>query len=179
MLLATSLPGTIGAIGATLGVVGGVVTWWVNGVRAERIRLRKLYADAFSAVAAHQQFPYMIHRRRPPRNTRDDLESEERLRIANALHAVQEAFNNYRAQIAMESPLVSERYETLLTTARGVTGKYMGEAWRRPPISSDADFPIRLDFTELDAAKDAYLQAAQRDTRFVSVAFRRAKLGPQ
>jgi len=151
--------------------VGAVLTWWLNGVRAERTRLQKLYADAFAAVVSYQEFPYVIRRRRAPLAGHEEIGNDERLRISDALSAVQEALNNYHAQIRTEAPTVSQRYEALVTATRRVAGRYMHDAWQTPPLDNDAGMNVaHIDYHALEEPQQGYLDAAQADLRFFRVA---------
>ena len=152
--------------------VGAVLTWWLNGVRAERTRLQKLYAAAFAAVVSYQEFPYVIRRRRAPLPGHEEIGNDERLRISGALSAVQEALNNYRAQIRTEASTVSERYDALVTETRRVAGGYMHDAWRDPPLDNDAGMNVaHVDYSALEEPQQQYLDATQTDLRFFRVAF--------
>jgi hypothetical protein len=153
-----------------LGVPGvfGVVAWWANGARSERTRLQKLYADAFSAVVSYQEFPYVIRRRRAPETGQESLGNEERLRISEALQQVQEALNNFRAQITTESEAVSAKYEILVTKTREVAGTDMHDAWEAPPLDNDAGMNItHLDYAELKQPEEDYLTAVKTDVSFM------------
>jgi hypothetical protein len=87
----TIFPIVVAAVVSIGTAAAGVFTWFVSGVRAERTRLQKLYADAYSAVISYREFPYLIRRRRrAPTQEHPEIGGEERLRIAGALHTVQE-----------------------------------------------------------------------------------------
>src|SRR5436190_21844341 len=104
-----SLATVIPLIALAVTTAGGVLTWWGNGVRSERTRLQALYADAYAAVVSYQEFPFMIHRRRAPLPGKEEIANDERVRIADALQAVQEKLSNYTAQIKTESTEVSAK----------------------------------------------------------------------
>jgi hypothetical protein len=63
-------------IAATLALLGVLITLFVNGGRAERDRLRALYADGWAAVQAYKEMAFAIRhgrggpapRRRPHRS---------------------------------------------------------------------------------------------------------------
>jgi hypothetical protein len=138
----TIFPIAVAAVVSIGTAVTGVVTWFVNGVRTERTRLQKLYADAYSAVVSYQECPYVIHRRRAPTPDHPEIGGEERLRIADALHPVQEALNNYLAQISTESNAVSAKYNALVTETRRIAGTYMHKAWDAAPLDNDSGMNI-------------------------------------
>jgi hypothetical protein len=149
----------------------GVVTWFVSGVRAERTRLQQLYADAYSAVVSYQEFPYMISRRRAPTRGHEGIGGEERLRISAAIQSVQEALNNYAAQISMESKVVSAKYESLVGETRHIAGTYMHKAWAAPPLDDDAGMNVGdIDYGQLRALLADYLEAVKADMTFWRVA---------
>jgi hypothetical protein len=161
-----------------LGIPGlfGVIAWWANGARSERTRLQKLYADAFSAVVSYQEFPYVIRRRRAPLAGQDGIANEERLRISEALQAVQEALNNYRAQISTESAAISVQYEALVGKTRQIAGKEMHEAWEAPPLDNDAGMNIaHIDYTQLAEPEKHYLDAVKTDVTFGRIFFSGAR----
>jgi hypothetical protein len=155
------------AISVPLGVplLAGVVAWFANGIRADRVRRRKLYADAFSALVSYKEFPFMIRRRRAPGPGQENLGNEERLRISTALHEVQEAISNYQAQIKTENGTVSETYEALVTKTRVIAGSQMREAWKQPPLNNDAGMNTAVDYSALKSMEDNFLGAALKDVQ--------------
>jgi hypothetical protein len=167
----TVFPIIVAAVVSIGTAVAGVVTWFVNGVRAERTRLQKLYADSYSAVVSYQEFPYVIRRRRAPTAEQPEIGGEERLRITGALHAVQEELNNYSAQISTESKTVSTKYDLLVSKTRQIAGMYMHEAWDATPLDNDAGMNIAgIDYKELRTPQDDYLEAVKQDMTFWRVA---------
>jgi hypothetical protein len=162
---------TIPVVVALIPAIGGVVTWFFNGVRTERTRLQELYADAYSAVVSYQEFPYVIRRRRAQTLGHEEIGGEERLRISGALHAVQESLNNYLAQISTESTAVSTKYDILVRETRRVAGKYMHEAWVAPALDNDAGMNIAgIDYAKLKTPEAEYLDAVKKDMTFWRVA---------
>jgi hypothetical protein len=150
----------------------GVVAWWANGARSERTRLQKLYADAFSAVVSYQEFPYVIRRRRAPLAGQESIPNEERLRISEALQAVQEELNNYRAQISTESSAISAKYEALVGKTRQIAGKEMHEAWEAPPLDNDAGMNItHIDYSQLEGPEKQYQDAVKEHVTFGRIFF--------
>jgi hypothetical protein len=112
---------------------------------------------------SYQEFPYIIKRRRAPVAGNDQIPNEERLRISEALHTVQESLSNYRAQIRTECTTVSERYDDFVTRTREIAGSQMREAWKGPPFDNDAGMNLHVDYSELDGPERDYLDAAKRD----------------
>jgi hypothetical protein len=89
--------GLAGAIisGAFLAaMVAGAINVWMARRRSreeERARIRSTFAAAFEAYTAYKEFPYAIRRRRA-----DDPEGE-RIRLSEALRAIQEKLSYYLA----------------------------------------------------------------------------------
>jgi hypothetical protein len=171
----TIVPIVVGAVTAIGTAAAGVVTWFISGVRAERTRLQKLYADAYSAVMSYQECPYVIRRRRAPAPGDDQIAGEERLRISSVLHPVQEAINNYSAQISIESTAVSASYDALVRKTREVAGGYMHDAWEDEPLDNDSGMNIRLDYGALVEPRNEYLASVKADMTFWRVAFPRLR----
>ena len=133
--------------------------------------MQKLYADAYAAVVSYQEFPYVVRRRRASTAEHPDTGGEERLRMSGALHIVQEELNNHSAQIGTESKAVSTKYNLLVSKTRQIAGTYMHEAWDATPLDSDAGMNIAgIDYKELCAPQDAYLEAVKQDMTFWRVA---------
>lgn len=170
-MIATSVWTIVPVVVGVFTAAGGVVTWFVGGVRTERTRLQTLYADAYSAVVSYQEYPYIIRRRRAPTAEHPEIAGEERLRISAGLHGVQEELNNHLAQISTESDAVSEKYTRLVRSTREVAGTYMNEAWKGPALNNDAGMNIRLDYAELREPQDEYLDAVKTDMTFWRVAW--------
>lgn len=169
MIVATDAWTIIPVIVGVVTAVVGAMTWLFNGVRAERARLQKLYADAYSAVVSYQEFPFVIKRRRGPTPNSPQIAGEERLRISGDLHAVQEALHNYGAQISTESSAVFAAYSTLVDTTRTVAGGYMHHAWKEEPLDNDPGMNQRLDYSALTEPQNDYLLAVKRDMSFFRV----------
>jgi hypothetical protein len=167
----TILPIVVAAVVGIGTAAAGVYTWFVSGVRAERTRLQKLYADAYSAIVSYQEFPYVIRRRRALTAEHPGIGGEERLRITGALHTVQEELNNYSAQIGTESKAVSTKYDLLVSETRQIAGTYMHDAWDATPLDNDAGMNITgIDYKGLRIQQDDYLDAIKQDLTFWRVA---------
>jgi hypothetical protein len=161
----------IALLGLFVTTLSGVIAWWANGVRVERARLQKLYADAYAAVVSYQEFPFMIRRRRAPLPGQQQIANDERIRIADALQAVQQQLSNYTAQISTESIDVSTKYEALVEKTRLIAGTYMHKAWEGPPLDNDAGMNISdIDHGQLKQPQDEYLTAIKHDLHFWRVA---------
>jgi hypothetical protein len=159
-----SSAGLIGAIisGAFLAaMLAGAVNVWMARRRSreeERARIRNTFAAAFEAYTAYKEFPYAIRRRRP-----DDPEAE-RIRLSEALRAVQEKLSYYLAWTQAESVEVGQQYGRLVAEARRVAGGAMHAAWNDPPRASDPEMnipPEVVDLRQLEAAEVQYMQAVR------------------
>jgi len=170
MIAATGVAATITVIVAAFTALTGVVTWFVNGVRDERTRLQKLYADAYSTVMSFKEYPYLVRHRLAPSAAHPELAGVERLRISDSLHEVQVALNTHRAQIRTESDDVSAKYEVLVDKTRKLVREYMERAWKQGPLESDAYMSERYDYDPLEQYQLEYLEAVKRDMTFWRVA---------
>jgi hypothetical protein len=160
----TSSAGLAGAIisGAFLAAMfAGTVNVWMARRRSreeERARIRNTFAAAFEAYTAYKEFPYAIRRRRA-----DDPEGE-RIRLSEALRAVQEKLSYYLAWTQAESVEVGQQYGRLVAEARRVAGGAMHAAWNDPPRASDPEMnipPEVVDLRQLEAAEAQYMQAVR------------------
>ena len=144
-----SSAGLIGAIisGAFLAaMLAGAVNVWMARRRSreeERARIRNTFAAAFEAYTAYKEFPYAIRRRRP-----NDPEAE-RIRLSEALRAVQEKLSYYLAWTQAESVEVGQQYGRLVAEARRVAGGAMHAAWNDPPRASDPEMNIPPEVVDL------------------------------
>jgi hypothetical protein len=156
--------GLAGAIisGAFLAaMVAGAINVWMARRRSreeERARIRSTFAAAFEAYTAYKEFPYAIRRRRA-----DDPEGE-RIRLSEALRAVQGKLSYYLAWTQAESAEVGQQYAGLVDEARRVAGRAMHDAWNDPPRATDPEMnipPEIIDLRELEAAEAQYMQAVR------------------
>lgn len=142
-------------------IVTAAVTAWLVGWTArrksreeERARQRALFAEAYQAYAVYKEMPYAIRRRRD-----DDLPGE-RVRLSEITREIQGKLSYYEAWIAAESATVGDAYSRLIGELRKVAGGAMREAWKAPPITTDAEMnmpstiidlstlaPLEKDFT--------------------------------
>ncbi len=159
-----SSAGLAGAIisGAFLAaMVAGAINVWMARRRSreeERARIRSTFAAAFEAYTAYKEFPYAIRRRRP------DEPEAERIRLSEALRAVQEKLSYYLAWTQAESAEVGQQYAALVAEARRVAGRAMHDAWNDPPRASDPEMnipPEVIDLRQLETAEAQYMQAVR------------------
>lgn len=144
-------------IAAGVALVGTLVGLLASAWHASRARKREHFANAFAAVADYWEFPYVVRRRR------HDEPAAERVRISEALRAVQRDISFHQAWVTAESPEVARHYAALVQTTREVMGTQIHDGWLAPPPRTDEHMNIpgiRRD--GLAEATDAYL-AAVRD----------------
>lgn len=140
------------------------------GVRQDRQRRRELYAHALEATLAYREFAYAVPRRR------FDAPSEERVRISEAMRAVQRDLARADSLMKIERAVaVQTAYARLVAETRRVAGGYIREAWARDPITADSEMnvPGGLDFSAIDACEHAYLDAVRQDLAWYRVHFPR------
>lgn len=89
-LIVVGLPGVIALLAR---VLDGV---WASRRDAEA-RRRSTFADAYAAVVAYAEFPYVVRRRRA------SAPEDERIRISTELRSVQERIAHHCAWLYTES----------------------------------------------------------------------------
>jgi hypothetical protein len=142
-------------------MLAGAVNVWMARRRSreeERARIRNTFAAAFEAYTAHKELPYAIRRRRP------DEPEGERVRLSEALRAVQEKVSYYLAWTQAESADVGEQYAKLISEARRVAGRVMHDAWNDRPRATDREMnipPDLVDLSQLMAAEAEFMQAVR------------------
>jgi hypothetical protein len=166
-----SLATVIPLIALAVTTAGGVLTWAINSIRAEHTRRQKLYADAYAAVIAYQEFPYIIRRRRASTPGNEDVAGQERQRITSALGDVQQSLGNYTALIRAESTKVSGAYDQLVSETRKIAGGAMRREWKRPAQDTDVAMNIAdINLRHLTRPQDAFLAAMKEDMRWSRLA---------
>ena len=133
-----------------------LATFFLAGRRTRLDRQRQLFAEAFEAVVAYREYPFIVRRRDPAKP------AEERQRISGDLSRVQAKLNAYAARLRVEAPRVAARYTELVAATRRVAGALIREAWDAEPVGEDAQVHNPgWDMSELDAFDEAYLQAVE------------------
>ncbi len=128
----------------------------------ERNRLRTTFAAAFAAYSAYKEFPYAIRRRRA------DIPGEERIRLSEALRAIQADLAYHVAWTAAESRTVGEAYANLIQEVRRAAGVAMHDAWKAPPNDSDDTMnipPTVVDLSSLAPYEAEYIEAVRTHLR--------------
>lgn len=119
-------------------------------------RKRDVFASALAAVAAYQEFPYIV-RRRGVANP-----EAERLRISEALSEVQKEITYYLGWLTIESGPVADAYRVLVTETRQVAGREISAGWDLEPMNTDEGMHMPpLGMEQLEPSKEAYLKAVR------------------
>lgn len=152
---------------AVAGIVS-LVTWRLEGRRADTQRRRNVYAKAFAAYKEYLEYPYRIRRRSPE-------SPDQRAELARALGLLQRDLAYYEAWIETESEEVGERYRRMMAEMRKVAGKAMSDAWNRPGATRDADMNTEVvDTAGLGPAERAYLESVRKHLSWARWFWRRA-----
>lgn len=158
--LTLTAPVLIPLIAAAVTATAALVGVWINGVRQERRRRRELYARALAVTFDYREFAYAVRRRQAA------MPVEERVRLSDALRAVQRDVDQHRALLSLErSNQVAERYEALVLKTREVAGEYMRESWASGGgVDSDPEMNVPdLDMGPIDSAVERFKDAVRQD----------------
>jgi hypothetical protein len=149
-----------------------LISLWVNGIRQERARRQRVYADALAVLVAYREFAYVIRRRRAPAPGHEEIAGAERVRISEALREVQRDIEYHCAWTKTEPAAhVATAYEALVKETRRVAGGYMHNAWEAQPVDNDAGMNIAdIDYAPLAKYETAYLEAVAQALKFWRVA---------
>lgn len=141
-------------VAAIVAAAVSLMTFGLTGRRARIDRQRQVFADAFEAVMEYREYPFIARRRDP------DEPARERQRISGELSKVQARLNGFKARLLVEDLRVGNVYTNPVNETRRVAGVMIKDAWNDPPVADDTDIHARkLDFSELRAPDNAYLQA--------------------
>ena len=141
-------------VAAIVAAAVSLTTFALTGRRAHLDRQRQVFADAFEAVMAYREYPFIVLRRS------HDEPAAERARISGDLSGVQAKLNGFKARLRVEAPYVGERYADLVSATRRVAGAIVREAWDAEPVAADTQVHSPgWDFSELDTYDDAYVRA--------------------
>ncbi len=158
-------------IAAAIALFGVLITLAVNGRRAERDRLRAMYAGGWAAVQAYKEMAFAIRRR----NAED--RAGERVRLSEALRDIQRDLAYHEALIRRERPgKVGEAYRTLVAEPRAIGGGIIRRSWNEEPIRSDKEMHAPDIAAELEPLKEGekrYLSAVEAAVQGHSLPLRR------
>lgn len=151
-----------------LALVVSVATFFVAGRRARLDRQRQVFSDAFAAVMAYREYPFIVRRRNP------DEVSKERQRISADLSELQAKLNGFKAMLRVEDPYVGQRYVELVDATRRIAGALIKEAWNIDPVREDSQLHSpSWDFSEIDKYDEVYLRAAADHLGWIYAPLRR------
>lgn len=148
---------------AALGLASTIIVTvlgWLWAQRRKRLdEHAKLLADAYAAVAAYKEFAFAVRRR--------DLDepAKERVRISEALRAIQQDLTFHVAWVRGTTPRVSEAYDNLVGELRKTAGSAVREGWNTPPITTDEQMnmpEIGAQLAPLARPEQDYLTQVQR-----------------
>jgi hypothetical protein len=144
-------------IAATLALLGVLITLFVNGRRAERDRLRALYAGGWAAVQAYKEMAFAI------RGRNVDDRAAERVRLSETPREIQRDVAYHEALIGRErSGRVAAEYRVLVTKTREIAGGIIKRSWNDEPITSDKQMhspEIAAELGALKQVEDGYMNA--------------------
>lgn len=154
-------------LAAAIAFTGVMITLIVNGRRAERERLRELYAGGWAAVQAYKEMAFAVRRRNI------DQRAAERVRVSEAMREIQKDLAFHEALIGRErSGQIAAEYRILVAKTREVAGGIVKRSWNEDPIACDKEMHSPAIAAELAALKpfeDGYLSAiADRLVRYRS-----------
>jgi hypothetical protein len=184
MLTAALEPGTpsdewtvvVPLFASAIALCGVFLTLFVNGRRAERERLRTLYAAGWSAVQAYKEMAFAVRRR----NIED--RAAERVRLSEAIRQIQSDLSFHQALIGRErSHSVATDYNALVAETRLIAGGIIRRSWNGDPITSDNQMhspEIAAELQVLKPFEDGYLSAVAEAVRGRSLLPRRHKRLP-
>lgn len=123
------MPAAIGLASSLLVTVAG----WLWNQRQKRLDGHaELLADAYAAVAAYKEFAFAVRRRDPAEP------AQERIRVSEAMRAVQQELTFHVAWVRGTSRRVSGSYDALVGETRKVAGTALRDGWNNPAITTDA-----------------------------------------
>ncbi len=147
------------ALGLGSTIVVTVISWLWAQHRKRLDEQAKLLADAYAAVAAYKEFPFAVRRR-------DHHEpAKERVRISEAMRAVQQDLTFHVAWVRGAPRRVSEAYDNLVGEVRKIAGSAIREAWNTPAITTDEQMnmpEVGAQVAALAAPEQDYLAEVQR-----------------
>lgn len=153
------IPAVVSLLVTLLAAAAG---WWWQLRQKRRDEQGRLYADALAAVQAYKEFPYVVRRRD------HTAPATERVRISEAVRAVQQDIAFHTAWMDIHDGDVAAAYRRLVAETRRIAGGLMHEAWKTAPVTDDADMNItdvgpRL--AALDESHQEYLTAVRKSLR--------------
>ena len=159
MLAAIPIEVTVALIGGTASVIVFVLTAVVATVKDRDNRRRETYSQAFRAIAAYKEFPYVVRRRRLGDAS---LAADERARISEELRQVQQELSYFTVWMETESPLVALKYRTLVDETRRLAGHQIHDAWSEEPVGDDRGMNMPdLGLNQLESSEREFLSTTR------------------
>lgn len=154
---ASDWPVIAALLAAAMAFTGVMITLIVNGRRAERERLRQLYAGGWAAVQAYKEMAFAVRRRNV------DESAAERVRVSEAMREIQKDLAFHEALIGRErSGQIAAEYRILVAKTREIAGGIIKRSWNENPISSDSEMhspEIASELAALRGCEDSYMNA--------------------
>jgi hypothetical protein len=153
------------AVSLVVTLLASVAGWWWQLRQQRRAEQARLYADAYAAVQAYKEFPYVVHRRNP------DEPAAERVRISEALRGIQQDISFHTAWVELHGGPVAAAFERLVTETRRVAGELIRDAWNTAPVGANSGMNISdvgPPLSVLEEPEQAYLDAVRRRLRPLS-----------
>jgi hypothetical protein len=134
-----------------------MITLVVNGRRADRERLRELYAGGWAAVQAYKEMAFAVRRRNI------DERAAERVRVSEAMREIQKDLAFHEALIGHErSGKIAAEYRILVAKTREIAGGIIKRSWNEDPVACDNEMhspAIAAELAALKPSEDGYLSA--------------------
>ncbi len=128
-------------------------TW--RSATEQRSRRREHFAEAFAAVEAYKEFPFAVRRRQAT------SPEAERIRLSEALRAIQADLAYRTGWLETESIAVADAYRILCRETRRTAGAAIRDAWLVEPCTTDAGMnlpELAAQLAPLAASEAAYLR---------------------
>lgn len=122
-------------VGAALGLVGVIVTMWVNSLIARRRQRRERYAAMAATLAAWIELPFMIRRR-----TSNDKAAIDH--IVTHIQGLQHQLTVDHAELRSDCRWLAKCRDEAQHAVQAAAKPYIDEAWNLPPISSTSELVI-------------------------------------
>lgn len=122
-------------VGAAIGLVGVIVTMWVNSLIARRRQRRERYAAMAATLAAWIEVPFMIRRR-----TSNDKATIDR--IVTHIQGLQHQLNVDHAELRSDCRWLAKCRDEAQRAIQAAAKPHIDQAWNLPPISSTSELVI-------------------------------------
>lgn len=155
MLIASVSP-LWGIAGSVIALFAAVTVQVLIAWRASRDRRRDEYSAAFAAALGWCELPYKVARRLS--NDREDVAP-----IIDAFHKAQSDLFFHRMWMRSVSTDTAAAYERLVDAVKAQTSVHSNQAWQADPWQPAADPLGPRYLIDVDAEREAFIAAVQRD----------------